>query len=363
MIYKDINRRGFIEGAAMGMGVVATAFGLSSNAATANEAPAGRPGDERPLTVIFSFLSRADNTPDALRYRGKDNIVGPDGTPLKDPVADAAKNGFEPDPNLNFEHWGEYWRKVHGPRFTYPDGTDQANLAQLLRYDQIHRIAAGPTNLSPLPYAPPLDQNGKLFPAVVGHVEPYKRPQWDGVAYLNFATAEDIRAVLGTERVQKKISPEDHALFRDVAPMLARQFIVKPSATSNDPILLVRIHVRKPELDRDAFQSRWLVEHSAVVLAAGGKAGLIRRYVQLHNIGATTEGKPFYHPQVSQFDGVSLFAFSSLNDLESFMVSDAWQAILQHERGITLNDQSEYWTALNVTVVNQIQMEVATSRA
>ncbi len=106
-----------------------------------------------PLTVLFSFLLRAD----------------------------PAANASEPDPNLSFETWGDYWRKVHGPRFLHPDeADDRTTISRLLRYDQIHRVASGPTSLNPPPYRPPLDADGRLFETIVGHVEPYRRPQWTG---------------------------------------------------------------------------------------------------------------------------------------------------------------------------------------
>src|SRR5690349_15983787 len=70
-----------------------------------------------PLTVLFSFLSRADSTPLDQRSRAGGHILGKDGKVISDPAADPFANAFEPNPNLNFEHWGDYWRKVHGIRF------------------------------------------------------------------------------------------------------------------------------------------------------------------------------------------------------------------------------------------------------
>lgn len=122
---------------------------------------------------------------------------------------DPSANAFEGNPNLNFEHWGEYWRKVHGVRFIHVEEADDYSLEKLVRYDQLHRLAAGPTHTDTPPYRAPADARGKLWPTVIGHIEPYRRPRWDGIAYLNFASAEDIAAVLGNERVRRKILPED----------------------------------------------------------------------------------------------------------------------------------------------------------
>ena len=33
----------------------------------------------------------------------------------------ATPPAVEADPNLAFEHWDEYWRKVHGPKFAYEE--------------------------------------------------------------------------------------------------------------------------------------------------------------------------------------------------------------------------------------------------
>jgi hypothetical protein len=56
---------------------------------------------------------------------------------LADP---GASNAFEPDANIRFEKWGEYWRRLCGVRFIYDDGVDQATLTRLLLYNQLHRF-------------------------------------------------------------------------------------------------------------------------------------------------------------------------------------------------------------------------------
>ena len=285
-----------------------------------------------PLTVLFSFLSRAD------------------------PVADASS----PDPNLSFETWGDYWRKVHGPRFLHPDeADDRATLGRLLRYDQIHRVASGPTSLNPPPYRPPLDADGRLFDTIDGHVEPYRRPQWDGVAYLNFAGIDDLGAVLGAERVRRKILPEDQAIFRDLAPVLSRQFIIMPNTAGDDSIVLIKTHIRRDDLDRETFQRHWLHDHADLVVGQADTQRLVKRYVQLHNIGPVTEGVPFFHSVASRIDGVSLLAFASMKDAESFLLSDGHAAIEAAERLIAIPEAGEYWTGLTFTVVDQLAPEWA----
>lgn len=323
---------------------------------------ASHTGKDHPLTVIFSFLSRADSTPLDQRRRAEGHMLDAEGQVIDDPAADPTANAFESDPNLNFEKWGEYWRKVHGVRFVHAEEADDRSLERLLRYDQIHRIAAGPSSLAPLPYDVPLDENGRLFPTVIGHIPSYRRPRWDGVAYLNFETAEDIAIVLANARVRTKILPEDQTIFRDIAPVLARQFILLPSPMGKEAISLVMTHVRLPDLNRETFQRRWLNDHADLVLAQPDTRRLVQRYVQLHNIGPTVEREPLFHPETSRIDGVTLMGFASMNDVEEFLQTDGYVAIMESERALSIPDAGEYWTALNFGIVNRIHAETATRR-
>lgn len=139
------------------------------------------PGSDRPLIVLCSLLSRADNTPLAERRRADGHILDHAGEVIIDPAADASANAFEGNPNLNFEHWSEYWRKVHGVRFIHAEEPDDRSLERLLRYDQLHRFAPGPTQTDAPPYRAPVDDEGKLWRTVVGHVEGYQRPAGTGL--------------------------------------------------------------------------------------------------------------------------------------------------------------------------------------
>ncbi|SAL03048.1 hypothetical protein AWB81_06322 [Caballeronia arationis] len=315
-------------------------------------------GGSEPLTVLFSLLSRADNTPLEQRRLGEGHTLDDEGKPILDPAKNHATNGFESNPNLHFEHWGEYWRKIHGVRFTHVEESDDKSLERLLRYDQLHRFAPGPTSSDAPPYYAPADASGRLLPTVIGHVKAYRRPRWDGVAYLNFATPDDIGAVFANERVRTKILPEDRAMFRDIAPILARQHIVIPSATGNEAVTLVKLHARRPEASREAFQQWWLNEHAPVVSMLAQRGEYVKRYVQLHNIGPQAEGEPFYHPQASEVDGVSLLGFANVADLEDFLTSPASADINEHESLKVDQAASEFWTTIDLNVVNRIRPEV-----
>jgi hypothetical protein len=308
--------------------------------------------------VLFSLLSRADNSPLRERRLGEGHTLDDEGKPILDPANSPATNGFESNPNLHFEHWGEYWRKVHGVRFTHAEESDDKSLERLLRYDQLHRFAPGPTSSDAPPYYAPADANGKLWPTVIGHIEAYRRPRWDGVAYLNFATPDDIGVVFANERVRTKILPEDKAMFRDIAPVLARQHIIVPSATGNEAVTLVKLHVRRREVSREAFQRWWFNEHAPVVGRLAQRGNFVRRYVQLHNIGPEQAGEPLFHPEASAIDGVSLLGFANVADLEDFLTSPASADINEHESQKVDQSSSEFWTTIDLVVVNRIHPEV-----
>jgi hypothetical protein len=147
-------------------------------------------------------------------------------------------------------------------------------------------------------------------------------------------------------------------MFRDIAPVIARQHIVIPSATGNDAVTLVKLHARRRETRRDAFQQWWLNEHAPVVTMLAQRGEHVKRYVQLHNIGPQEEGEPFYHPQASEIDGVSLLSFASVADLEDFLTSPASADINEHESLKVDHAASEFWTTIDLVVVNRIRPEL-----
>ncbi|PHM44803.1 hypothetical protein Xmau_01517 [Xenorhabdus mauleonii] len=320
-----------------------------------------RPGTQEPLTVVCSFLSRADDTPLTERSRADGHVLDHNGHVVADPAQNPADNALEGEPNINFEHWGEYWRKVHGVRFIHPEtDSDTDILDKLIRYDQLHRLAAGPTQEDSVPYRVPADENRKLWPTVIGHIAPYNRPAWDGIAYLNFLNEDDIPLLLGSDRVLQKILPEDQTIFRDIAPLLSKQYIIIPSEFGNEAITLVKTHKRNTNISRSEFQAWWLGEYADEILNHNKNTKIIKRYVQLHNIGPTEKGQPFYHKYSSSLDGVSLLSFSNINDLEDYLRSPAYQNVIALET--SNNMQTEYWTSASITLVNRIFPEYLTHK-
>ncbi|OQS12162.1 hypothetical protein B0T37_05965 [Chromobacterium violaceum] len=315
-----------------------------------------------PLIVLCTLLARADNSPLSERRRDPGFLIDRDGQSIQDPAGHDQRPAFDSPVNVSFEKWGEYWRKVHGPRFLYAQKPQDGGIQRMVRYDQVHRLAFGPSKGSSLPYLPPVDNDGELFHTVVDHVPAYRRPDWDGIAYLGFKSTDDMGAVFSQPSLAATIIPEDKAIFRELAPVLSRQHIIIPSATQRDPILLVKTHQRRAGLSRQEFQHQWLAEHADLVRTTPATARYVRRYVQLHAIGPEQEGQPFWHPASNKIDGVTLMAFSSLNDLEDFMLSEDYQAIERDEQRFADAERSDFWTAMGINVVNRIQQEVATPR-
>lgn len=319
------------------------------------------PGGIEPLIVLTGFLTRPDSSTLTQRGRDPQNLLDRAGKPIADPSADPSANAFESDPNINFEKWDEYWRKTHGVRFTYTEDSSDVSMQSLARYDQIHRIPAGPTSLRPPPYTAPADEQSRLFPTVIGHVPEYRRPTWDGIAYLNFTSSGEIGKVFG-DKFKTKIIPEDLVLFRQVASVLSRQYIRIPSLTGRDPITLVMTHVRRSGLSREEFQAQWLGKQARLVMSQPATRKLVRRYVQLQNIGPTEKGKPFYYEATANIDGITLMSFASMNDVEDFLMSDSYKAIVTGAHSIEASEKSEYWTGLNYSVINRINPERVTKR-
>jgi hypothetical protein len=259
---------------------------------------------------------------------------------------------LEGDPNLAYEHWDEYWRKVHGPKFAWDEPGSSSAL--VLRYDQVHRIASGPSSFFAPPYRAMIDEEGRLPSDPHQRVPPLQRPRWDGLAYIAYAEQDDIERTLGQDKFAERIIADEQTAFRMVTREITREYILIPSARHRDPVSLVKIHVRAPGLTREEFQCRLLREHGALVTANPATREFVRRYAQLHNIGSTQ-----IDPEGSKIDAVSVLSFASMNDVEDYLVSAEHAAIEASENALQ-GEGSEWWTALNYSVINRILPERAT---
>lgn len=313
---------------------------------------------DAPLTVLSTLLSRADNSPLSERRRDPNLLLDQKGQLVENPVMSSNTLALETDPNVGFEKWCKYWRKVHGARFIHALQGD--GIQDLLRYDQLHRIPSGPTSFDPPPYLAPVDKHAELFDTVIGHIEPYRRPQWDGIAYLTFESFNSLKSVLGKDKVRTKIFPEDQAIFRELTPVITSEYVILPSVTQRDPIILVKTHVCHSGINRKEFLEKWLNHHASLVLSKPSTHLYVKRYAQLHNVGPTAEGEPLWNHVASKIDGVSIMAFSSMNDVEDFLMSDDYIDIANDENVFSDPKQSEYWTALAHNVVNQLHPERST---
>lgn len=306
----------------------------------------------KPLIVTPTFVSRVDDTARGERPQDTGASKSRHGHEVHFPNWRPHALALEGDPNLAFEHWDEYWRKVHGPKFAWDEPGSSS--AAVLRYDQVHRVASGPSSSFPPPYRAMVADDGRLPSDPEKRVPAYRRPRWDGFAYIAYADEADIERTLGQEKFDKRIVADEQVAFRMVTREITREYILIPSARHRDPVSLVMIHMRAPTISREVFQHRLLREHAALVLAQPSTREFVRRYAQLHNIGSTQKD-----PEGSRIDAVSVLSFASLNDVEDYLVSADYAAIAASLDALQGNG-SEWWTGINYSVINRLAPEVAT---
>ena len=301
-----------------------------------------------------TFVSRVDDTARGDRPQDSGSARSRHGHEVHLPNWRPHALALEGEPNLAFEHWDEYWRKVHGPKFAW-DEPDSSS-ALVVRYDQVHRLPSGPSSFFSPPYKAMVDDDGRLPSDPERRVPVYGRPRWDGLAYIAYAEERDIERTLGQDKFAKRIIADEHTAFRMVTREITREYILIPSERHRDPISLVKIHMRRLELSREEFQHRLVSDHADLVLAQPATRALVRRYAQLHNIGSTQKD-----PEGSKIDAVSILAFASLNDVEDYLVSDEHEIIEASEQALA-GDGSEWWTAVNYSVINRLGPELQTVR-
>ena len=309
----------------------------------------------KPLIVTPTFVSRSDDSHLERRPCDAGANVGRDGRSVMRPDRHPEAVALEPDPNLAFEHWDAYWRKVHGPKFAYAEPGTQND--RVLRYDQVHRVASGPSSGFRPPYRAMVEAEGRLVSDPAARVPAYRRPSFDGFAYIAYAETDDIAAVLGQEQYAARIVADERTAFRMVTRAVAREYILIPSARHRDPVSLVKIHRRRAHLSRTAFQEAWLGAQADLVCAQEATAQYVRRYAQLHPFGSTQAD-----PEGSKIDGISVLSFDSLNDVEDYLVAPDHAVIEAAENALADPETSEFWTAINYSVINRLMPELATDR-
>jgi hypothetical protein len=313
---------------------------------------ATRAPSAKPLIVTPTFVSRVDDTARGERPQDAGASKSRHGHEVHFPNWRPHALALEGDPNLAFEHWDEYWRKVHGPKFAWDEPGSSS--AAVLRYDQVHRVASGPSSFFPPPYRAMVAEDGKLPSDPEKRVPAYRRPRWDGFAYIAYADEADIERTLGQEKFGKRIVADEQVAFRMVTREITREYILIPSERHRDPVSLVMIHMRAPTLSREVFRHRLLREHAPLVLGQPATRELVHRYAQLHNIGSTQKD-----PEGSRIDAVSVLSFASLNDVEDYLVSADYAAIAASLAALE-GEGAEWWTGINYSVINRLAPEVAT---
>ena len=282
----------------------------------------------QPLIVTPTFVSRVDTTPRVQRPLDKGFSLDREGDALAEPSAAKEPPAIEADPNLAWEHWDEYWRKVHGPKFAYeePGGT----MEPVVRYDELHRLPSGPSSFFKPPYRAMVQEDGKLVTDAYAKVPSYGRPKWDGLAYIAYESEEAMKKLLGQNKYTQRVVADEETAFRVVTRNYAREYILPPSALHRDPISLVKIHQRHARLSREEFQRRWLDEHAELVLSKPATHLYVRRYAQLHYLGSTQED-----PEGSRMDGISVLSFASVNDVEDYLTHADHAAIEVSESALS----------------------------
>ena len=305
-----------------------------------------------PLIVTPTLVSRVDSTGEE-RPHDTGSSVGKDGREVRHPEDHPERLAIEPEPNLAYERWDEYWRKVHGPKFAYEEPGSSSQL--VLRYDQLHRLPSGPSSAFRPPYRAMVDGKGKLVSDPEKRVPAYARPRWDGMAYIAYASEKDIEKTLERQdQYAKRIIADERVAFRVVTREICQEFILIPAAEHRTAFSLVFVQTRQASLSREEFRSRMLKEQARDLLAMPSTHAYVKRYVQLHNIGSTQED-----PEGSRIDSLAVLGFSTLNDVEDFLSSADYARVERSQSGL-IDSRSEFWTAANYSVINRLYPELAT---
>ena len=307
----------------------------------------------KPLIITGTLVSRVDDTPWSQRPHDKGSSVDTSGTEVEHPEQHQDRIAIEADPNLAFERWDEYWRKVHGPKFAYAEPGSTSQL--VMRYDQLHRLPSGPSSEFRPPYRAMVDASGTLVSDPAARVPPYKRPRWDGLAYIAYNSDADItRTLEDQDQYSKRILADEQVAFRVVTREVCHEHILIAAREHRTAFSLVKIHIRQPQWDREQFRKQMLHSFGREVLAAPATHSFVTRYAQLHNVRMSQPD-----PEGSRIDSLSIFGFRSLNDVEDFLISADVSRLDLMERELC-SPESEFWTAANYSIINRLSPEFPT---
>lgn len=299
-----------------------------------------------PLALNTILVSRADNSPEnGDRPRGKGYIVDKNGVPVPDPAKEPEKIALEANPNLLFEHFDEFWRKVHRPRVVYQDGADDGMLKNAAAYYQIHRLPAAPSSTFPPPYPAIVDEKGFLYPVEDIHVPAYQRPVYDGMVYWGAPTIDDLLPIGYSPKAEKKINAEGQVFLRNAVSGLSAEYIIIPlQGQKLPPFCTVKVHYRASGT-REDFRNYLLREHSRMICSRTETKEYVKRFAYIF-----CENKDLLEPFASgagmKIDALSVMYFDNISDCEQYFASAGYQEIAASERQLLDVKRSEWWTGV-----------------
>ncbi|MGH8597367.1 MAG: EthD domain-containing protein, partial [Gammaproteobacteria bacterium] len=271
------------------------------------------------------------------------------GLGIEDPETKDRTLALTDKPQFEWEAFDEYWRKGHGPKIVYADGTEDRQTDLVAYYLQQHRIPGGPTSEHSPPYSANPDRAGRLIGDPAQHLRPYRRPAFDGLAQLGYHTKQDLESFFdsGPGKYSEKIVPDEKVFIRGFAFHLAEEHeVFQIGNRRRDPIVLLKWHVRNTDLSRPQFRGRWMAQHAALIRDLKTEVYGLRRYVQLVNVSTATD--KLYDPIGDRYDGVSAFSFADVNGLEDFMSSTEYEKIRDDEA--VFARETTFFTALNYVI-------------
>ncbi|MBI5616149.1 MAG: EthD domain-containing protein [Gammaproteobacteria bacterium] len=301
-----------------------------------------------PLIVLNALVLRADSSPpEGVRAARPRYNVNRAGQGIEDAETADRTLALTDRPQLEWEAYDEYWRKVHGPKILHSDGPDDVQTPLLQFYLQQHRVPSGPSSEYAPPYGALPGPDGTLVRDPAARCKPPVRPAWDGLAQLAYRTKEDVARFfdLGPGKYGEKIVPDEAVFLRGFGFHLAEEHVIFARGEQRrDPIIMIRCHSRRAGSSRAEFRARWLGAHAALVAGLAGSR--MKRYVQLHNV--STPNDRLYDPVGDRYDGVAIQAFANMNDLEDYLSSEAYARVAADEREFA--GGTSYFTALNYVI-------------
>lgn len=303
---------------------------------------------KKPNVMNPILIARADNSaPDDRRIRAAGSTIDEAGNPVERPDLTPEQIALEKNPNLMFEHWDEFWRKVHGPRCIYKDGEEDNFLSGIHTYCQIHRLPAAPCSAFAPPYPAMTDENGSLYQSVWDKVPEYKRPMHDGLVYWAAPSVADLLPIDTSEKALRKICPEGNLFTRNGTCGLSAEYIIIPSMTDDwAPVCTVKTHYAKEGvMSKKKLQEYLLNKHSDFIKNGEQAKKVIKRFAYIMNINEKAE-EPFYSEEGTKLAAISVTFFQNMRVCEDYFASEEYAGVAAKEAEILDLDKSEWWTGL-----------------